>query len=87
MPKPTNKIVTNRNSPKNETDYIQAYKNQNPSANKRDNLDISAVRTKSRIPGHALLKPELNRRKDKSPHIGQEFIPDTQLRKDIKRKK
>jgi|GEM_PF-1537885 len=87
MPKPTNKIVTNRRSPKNKPDYIQAYMKQNPSAKKRDGLDIAAVRDKEGNPGHALMNPEHNRCKDKNPHRGQEFIPDTQLKKDINKKK
>lgn len=35
MPKPVNKIVTNRRSPINEPEFIQAYVKQNPSAKKR----------------------------------------------------
>ena len=86
MGKPTNKIVTNRKSPANEQSYIKAYVNQNPSAKKRDGLDVSAVKDKSGTPGHALLKPEVNRGNDRKPHRGQDFIPDSELRKDIKKK-
>lgn len=86
MQKPVNKIVTNRKSPKNEQDYIQAYIKQNPSAKKKDNFDISAVKDKTGIPGHALLNQEHNRSKDKNPHRGQDFIPDSQLKKDINKK-
>lgn len=86
MQKPVNKIVTNRKSPKNEQDYIQSYIKQNPSAKKKDNSDISAVRDKTGIPGHALLNQKHNRSKDKNPHRGQDFIPDSQLKKDINKK-
>lgn len=61
MAKPTNKIVINRRSPKNEKDYIQAYLMQNPSAQKKDGLDIAAVSDKNGTPGHALMNPEHNR--------------------------
>ena len=86
MSKPANKIVTNRRSPKNEPAYIQAYIKQNPSAKKRDGLDIAAVRDKEGTPGHALMNPEHNRSKDKNPHCGQEFIPDSRLKKNINKK-
>ncbi len=86
MPKPVNKIVTNRRSPNNEPDYIQAYVKQNPSAKKKDGLDIAAVRDKDGTSGHALMNPEHNRSKDKNPHRGQDFIPDSQLKKHINKK-
>jgi hypothetical protein len=86
MPKLVNKIVTNRRSPINEPDYIQAYVKQNPSAKKKDGLDIAAVRDKDGTPGHALMSPEHNRSKDKNQHRGQDFIPDSQLKKDINKK-
>lgn len=86
MPKPVNKIVTNRKSPKNEQEYIQAYQKQNPSSKKKDGLDIAAVRDKKGTPGHALMNPQHNRSKDRSPHRGQAFIPDTTLKKDINKK-
>ena len=86
MPKPKNKIVKNRKSPKNEDDYIRAYLKQNPSAKKKDNYDISAVRAKDGTPGHALMNQEHNRSKDRNPHRGQDFIPDSQLKKDIRKK-
>jgi len=85
MSKLTNKIVTNRRSPKNEDAYIQAYLKQNPSAKKKDNYDISAVRAKDGTLGHALMNQEHNRSKDKNPHRGMDFIPDSQLKKDIKK--
>jgi hypothetical protein len=86
MPKPVNKIVINRKSSNIEPDYIQAYVKQNPSAKKKDGLDIAAVRDKDGTPGHALMNPEHNRSKDKNPHRGQDFIPDSQLKKDINKK-
>lgn len=86
MPKPVNKIVTNRRSPKNEEAYIEAYIKQNPSSKRKDNLDIAAVRAKDGTPGHAKMNPEHNRSKDKNPHRGKDFIPDSQLKKDINKK-
>lgn len=75
------RIVQNRKSPKNEDDYIRAYKQMNPSANRHDNYDIAAVRTKSGETGHALLKQDINRGHDKDFHYGKDFIPDKDLRK------
>lgn len=85
MNKPENKLVKNRPSPKNEDDYIRAYKQANPSAAKSDGKDIAAVRTKSGVSGHALMKPSNNRSKDKDFHHGEDFIPDTELRKKMKK--
>jgi hypothetical protein len=78
--------VTNRRSPKNEQDYIHAYIKQNPSAKKKDGLDIAAVRDKTGTPGHALMSQEHNRSKDKNLHRSRDFISDTQLKKDINKK-
>lgn len=36
MPKPVNKIVTNRRSPKNEQDYIHAYQKILPQRERMD---------------------------------------------------
>ena len=85
MSKPQNRIVKNRPSSKNEVDYIRAYKQVNPSAEKPDGKDIAAVRTKSGVSGHALMKPSNNRSKDKDFHRGENFIPDTELRKMMKK--
>lgn len=85
MSKYPNKIVTNRKSPSNEAALINAYKELNPRACKKDNLDIAAVRAKDGTPGHALLNQSINRGKDKENHIGQSFIPDTELKKQIKK--
>lgn len=38
-----NKIGKNRQSPKNEKDYINAYLKANPKANRQDGMDIAAV--------------------------------------------
>ena len=80
-----NKIVTNRKSPANEQAYIDAYKAMNPKATKSDKLDISAVRSKDGTPGHALLNQSINRSKDTNAHRGQDFIPDKDLRKMMKK--
>lgn len=85
MPKYPNKKVTNRRSPSNEADFINAYKELNPRASHKDNLDIAAVRTKDGTPGHALLNQSINRGKDREVHIGQSFIPDKELKKQIKK--
>lgn len=80
-----NKIVRNRHSPSNEQSYINAYKQMNPRARKTDNLDIAVVRLKDGTAGHALLTETANRSKDKSNHIGQDFISDKDLRKHMKK--
>lgn len=83
MAKYANRIVTNRRSPTNESKYIAAYKEMNPKA-RSDGLDIAAVRTKDGRCGHALLTESANRSKDNKNHIGQNFIPDSELRKKMK---
>ncbi len=55
MAKPENKIVTDRKSPSNESEYIKVYKDQYPKANKSDCIDISAVTAKDGTRGRALL--------------------------------
>lgn len=85
MSKYPNKIVTNRRSPSNEADYISAYKEMNPRANRKDNLDVAAVRSKDGTLGHALVTQSANRSHDKNNHIGQNFIPDKELKKQIKK--
>jgi len=86
MAKPKNKLVKNTKSPKDEKDRIAAYKKKNPKAEKKDNLDVSAVVTKDGEKGHALLKPEHNRSKDRKYHQGKDFIPDDELPKKKKKK-
>ncbi len=75
-----NRIVKNRKSPENESEYIAAYKKANPKANRPDGKDIAAVRAKNGEPGHALMNPSLNRGKDKGYHVGEDFISDKELR-------
>jgi len=85
MSKYPNKIVINRKSPPNEAALINAYKELNPRANRRDNLDVAAVRLKNGTPGHALVNQSINRSKDRENHIGQNFIPDKELKKQIRK--
>ncbi len=76
-----NKIAKNRTSPKNENQYIEAYKELNPKANKHDNYDIAAVIAKDGTRGHGLLLDEINRGHDTDYHRVKSFIPDTELKK------
>jgi len=76
-----NKIAKNRISPKNENDYIEAYKKLNPKANKQDNYDIAAVMAKDGTRGHGLLPEDINRGHDKDYHRVKNFIPDSELKK------
>lgn len=85
MSKYPNKIVTNRRSPSNERAYISAYKEMNPKAKRNDNLDIAAVRAKDGTYGHALVSQSVNRSKDRDNHIGRSFIPDKELKKQMKK--
>ncbi len=85
MTKYPNRIVTNRKSPSNEADSINAYNELNLRACRKDNLNISAVRTKDGTPGHALLNQSINRSKDRENHIGQNFVLDKELKKQIKK--
>ena len=85
MGKYPNKIVTNRKSPSNERAYISAYKELNPRARRSDNLDVAAVKTKSGTHGHALVSQSANRSKDSNNHIGQGFISDKELRRQMKK--
>ena len=79
-----NRIVVNRKSPKNEQDYINAYKQMNPDARKSDKMDICAVRTPSGENGHALMNQSINRGRDRNRHIGKDFISDKDLRDEMK---
>lgn len=85
MTKYPNKIVVNRKSPSNEEKFINAYKELNPRACRKDNLDVAAVRLKDGTPGHALVNQSINRSKDRENHIGQNFISDKELKKQIKK--
>ena len=77
--------MINRKSPPNEVDYINSYKSLNSQANKRDSLDISAVKAIDGTPGHALLNQEINQRNDRERHRGTNFISDKELRKQMKK--
>ena len=57
----------------------------NPKSAKSDKLDISAVKSKDGTLGHALLNQSINRDKDRESHRGQVFIPDKDLRKNMKK--
>ena len=85
MSKFENRLVKNRKSPENESDYIEAYKQMNNKADRPDGLDIAAVRAKDGTLGHAMVKEEHNRSKDRDHHIGKDFIPDSELKKKIKK--
>lgn len=76
-----NRRVINVRSPKNEDAYIRAYKEMNPRASRKDDYDISAVKTINGEYGHVLLKSSLNRSKDKNVHNGKDFISNNDLRK------
>lgn len=79
-----NRLVKNRKSPENESDYIEAYKQMNNKADRPDGLDIAAVITTDGIKGHALVTEENNRSKDSGFHYGKDFIPDSELKTKIK---
>ena len=78
-----NRIAKNRPSPRNEKDYIQAYKEMNPKANRHDNYDIAAVITKDGTKGHGLLSENINRGHDKNYHIVKDFVPDNELKNNL----
>ena len=75
-----NRLAKNRKSPKNETELINAYLRQNPSAKKADGLDVAAVTAKDGTKGHGLLAEKHNRSHDKDFHRVQDFIPDSKLK-------
>lgn len=87
MAKPTNRVVRNRTSPRNEQEYREVYKQVNQASKKEDDLDIVAVITKDGTPGHALLNQSINRGKDKQYHIGKAFVSDAGLKKVMKGQK
>ena len=76
-----NKIGKNRQSPKNEKDYINAYLKANPKANRQDGMDIAAVIAKDGTKGHGLLPEDINRGHDKDYHRVKNCIPDSELKK------
>ena len=75
-----NRLARNRKSPSNEDLYIKAYLEENPSAGKKDGLDIAAVITKDGVRGHCLLPEEFNRSHDRDNHRVKDFIPDSELK-------
>jgi hypothetical protein len=80
-----NRHAKNRNSPKNEAEHIEAYKQLNKSANKKgDRLDVAAVTTKSGEKGYGLMKEEHNRSHDKEYHVVKDFIPVSEIKKQLK---
>ena len=72
---------------KNEKEFIESYKKQNPSPKKDDGCDISAVISKDVTKGHHLMKQEHNRSRKDNYHIVKDFSPDNDLKKEIKPKK
>jgi len=76
-----NRIGRNRPSPKNEAAMIEAYKQQNPKANRKDGMDVAAIVTKNGEKGHGLLPQEINRSHDHDYHRVYDFIPDCKLKK------
>ena len=75
-----NKHAKNRPSPKNEDALIAAYIKQNPSAEKKDGLDVAAVTTRDGTKGHGLMPEKFNRSHDKEFHVVKDFIPDSKLK-------
>ena len=75
-----NRIARNRKSPANEDMFIKAYLDRNPSAAKKDGLDIAAVIAKDGTRGHGLLSEEFNRGHDRDNHRVKDFIPDSELK-------
>lgn len=80
-----NKIVTNRKSPSNEVAFNNAYRELNPRVRRSDSLDIAAVKAKDGTLGHALVAQSANRSKDRNNHIGQDFVSDKELKKQMKK--
>ena len=80
-----NRLVTNRRSPKNERECVEAYIQLNPSAKRKDGLDVSAVTTLNGEKGYALLDPSTNRSRDRKVHRGEDFISQSEINKKIKK--
>lgn len=80
-----NRIVKNRKSPANEQELINAYKALVPKSGRPDNYDIAAVTAKDGTKGHVMLNESINRSKDRDYHRGQNFVPDSELKKHIKK--
>ena len=83
-----NKLAKNRKSPENESDYINAYKQLNPSAEKKnDGLDVAAVTAKDGTKGYGLMPEEHNRSNDNEFHRVKDFIPINDVKKQMNSKK
>jgi hypothetical protein len=81
-----NKHAKNRKSPDNEKTYTDAYRQLNPSANKKgDGLDIAAVTTRAGEKGYGLMREEHNRSHDRDFHIVKDFIPMSEIKKQMKK--
>ena len=78
-----NRIVKNRKSPANEAELINAYKDMVPKSKRPDHYDIAAVTAKDGTKGHVMLNESINRSKDREYHRGQNFVPDSELKKHI----
>lgn len=85
MAKYPNRVVTNRRSPSNEAALNNIYRQLVPQANRKDGYDISAVVAKDGTKGHALVLESANRSKDRDKHIGKNFVPDSELKKRMKK--
>ena len=75
-----NRLARNRRSLSNEDKYVKAYLEKNPSARKKDGLDVAAVIVKDGTRGHGLLPEEFNRSHDRDNHRVKDFIPDRELK-------
>ena len=79
-----NRLAKNRTSPKKEDEFIAAYKQLNKSAMKlNDGLDVAAVTTKDGTKGYALMLEKFNRSKDRELHRTKDFIPLSDVKKQM----
>ena len=78
-----NKIGKNRQSPKNEKDYINAYLKANPKANRQDGMDIAAVIAKDGTRGHGLLPEDYYWGHDIDYHRNNNFLPVDVIKKNF----
>lgn len=85
MAKYENRVVTNRRSPSNEAALNNAYRQLVPQSTRKDGYDIAAVTAKDGTKGHAMVLESANRSRDKENHIGKNFVPDSELKKRIKK--
>lgn len=73
-------LATNRQSPANEPDWIEAYKRAVPIAENEDSYDIAAVITIGGCVGHAMMEQSENRSHDDDCHVCRYFVSDDELR-------